>query len=156
MKIKAYALLFTILTLGFCLSSCKTQKVAKDATVNSIKNDMKTNRNATNSQGSVSTTNGNVALTLADYLRRVSGVSITGSGNNTRVKVRGGTNSISGADAPIFVLDGAMIGNDYSSVESMIDINDIDKVKVLRDAAATQRYGMQAAAGAIVIYSKKN
>ena len=97
----------------------------------------------------------NVALSLADYLRREPGVQVMGKGDNVRVQIRGGNLTVNGASTPLFVIDGAPMGNDYNHVADIINIQDIEKIEVLRDVASTNHYGLQGSAGVIVITTKK-
>lgn len=90
---------------------------------------------------------------LADLLRRQPGVLVQGSGNNTKVAIRGGAGP-SGTD-PLYVLDRVPIGNSYSQVAGMVDVNDIANINVLSGADASQ-YGTRGNSGVIEITTKKN
>ena len=90
-------------------------------------------------------------LSLADLLRR-EGVSVQGSGSNSKVAIRGGS-GVSGTD-PLYVLDRVPIGNSYSQAAGMVDVNDIARIDVLKGADAAQ-YGTRGMSGVIVIYTKK-
>lgn len=95
----------------------------------------------------------NVAyLSLADLLRREPGVMVQGSGNNTKVSIRGGAGP-SGTD-PLYVVDRVPIGNSYSQVSGMVDVNDIANINVLNGADASQ-YGTRGNSGVIEITTKK-
>lgn len=95
-------------------------------------------------------------LSLADYLRRLPGVRVIGTGDNVRVFVRGGGGSPQASgNSPLFVIDGNQAGNDYSQASNMIDMNDIAYVEVLKDVASTNSYGMLGSNGVILIHSKK-
>lgn len=76
-------------------------------------------------------------------------------------KIRGVT-SMNGLTTPLYVIDGFPVekttNNGYGSwVESIPDINleDIESITVLKDAAATSIYGARAANGVVVITTKK-
>lgn len=101
---------------------------------------------------------------------QVSGVQITNAGGapgtSSRIVIRGLTSlNASGNNQPLFVIDG--IPMDNSTDESpntsrglsnrAVDINpnDIESVNILKGAAATALYGVRAAAGAIVITTKR-
>ncbi|MEL7221450.1 MAG: carboxypeptidase-like regulatory domain-containing protein, partial [Bacteroidota bacterium] len=85
-------------------------------------------------------------------------------GASTAIRMRG-FRSINGANQPLFILDGMPIdntstGNSTTGVDisnRLIDINiqDIEKVSILRGASAAALYGIRAANGAIVITSKR-
>ncbi|MFC5682396.1 SusC/RagA family TonB-linked outer membrane protein [Flavobacterium sp. MAHUQ-51] len=74
-----------------------------------------------------------------------------------------GTTTMKGFTTPLYVIDGFPIENTrYSSTgsltESLPDLNldDIENITVLKDAAATSIYGARAANGVVVIVTKKS
>ena len=104
---------------------------------------------------------------------KVAGLRITGStgslGGSSKIQIRG-SNSISGNNQPLFIIDGVPIeGTDYNSIETargasgydygnlIQDINpdDIESVSVLKGANAAALYGSRAANGVIMINTKK-
>ena len=101
---------------------------------------------------------------------RAAGVNITtGSGvlgDAVNIRIRG-VNSISNSNQPLIVVDGIIMNtnsnlNVFNSgngtrYNPMADINpnDIESVDVLKDAAASALYGSRAAAGVIVITTKR-
>lgn len=90
---------------------------------------------------------------LADYLTKVPGVNVTGSGDNAYVTIRG-ISSFQSGNTPLYVIDGQAIGNNYSQANNMVNPQDIDYVRVLKgpDAAI---YGVRGANGVIMIVTKK-
>lgn len=76
-----------------------------------------------------------------------------------------GLRSVNGSNKPLFILDGmpidnTTVGNGTGGVDvsnRLVDLNyhDIDKVTILKGAAATALYGIRAANGAVVMTSKK-
>lgn len=110
-------------------------------------------RSSGNSTGSsVKVTNS--SLSLADYLRRLTGVVVQGSGDNVRVMVRGAS-SFQGSNEPLFVVDGRRAGKGYRSVSTIVDVNDIDRIEVLKGSRASSEYGLEGSNGVIVIYTKR-
>ena len=97
----------------------------------------------------------NASQTLADYLRRVSGVTVQGSGDNVRVFVRGASTA-SGNNEPLFIIDGSRAGRSYQQVVNRVDVNDIDRVRVIKGSEAGSRYGLEGSAGVIEIRTKRN
>ena len=109
---------------------------------------------------------------------KVAGVQITNSsgspGSSNKVIVRGFT-SLSGGNNPLYIVDGVPISNSFTGTESTDAINedvlngasdfgnrandlnpeDIESVTILKGAAATSLYGSRAAAGVIIITTKK-
>ncbi len=90
---------------------------------------------------------------LADFLRRVPGVNVTGSANNQMVTVRG-ISSINSGIEPLFVIDGQAVGSDYNHVNNMLNVRDIDYVRVLKGSDAAI-YGVRGGNGVIVIATRK-
>ena len=97
----------------------------------------------------------NPDLQLKDYLKRLSGVQVTDSGNMVRVVIRG-SSSISTDTAPLYVIDGTQIGTSYFDAANSVNMRDVDYIRILRSSEAMTTYGMRAAHGAIVIYTKQN
>lgn len=90
---------------------------------------------------------------LADFLRKVPGVNVTGSGLNVNVVVRGSASFI-GGNEPLYVIDGQAVGTSYSEANRMLNVNDIDYVRVLKDADAAY-YGVRGGNGVIQVFTKK-
>ena len=95
------------------------------------------------------------ALSLADYLRRVPGVQIIGSGNNIKVRVRGGSTSQFGDNDPLFVVDGTPVTSNYQDLNQIVDPVDIAHIAVLKDVASTSNYGLRGSNGVILIITRK-
>ncbi len=70
-------------------------------------------------------------------------------GESATLNIRG-KGSLSNTNAPLWVLDGVVIGNS----EPNISPNDIESITVLKDAAATSLYGSLAANGVILVQTK--
>ena len=66
-----------------------------------------------------------------------------------KIRIRG-TNSISGDNTPLYVVDGLIIG-DINSISA----NDIKSIEVLKDASATAIYGSRASNGVILVTTKR-
>lgn len=100
---------------------------------------------------------------------RVPGLSIAGNdgepGSDQRVRVRG-LKSLSANTQPLYVVDGAPIGNtnvtpggpqgasNSANPLSLLNPQDIESIQVLKDAAATAIYGSQGSNGVILIETK--
>ncbi|MDX8339550.1 SusC/RagA family TonB-linked outer membrane protein [Draconibacterium sp. IB214405] len=105
---------------------------------------------------------------------KIAGVNVTnsggGAGTSSQIIIRGST-SLTGDNQPLFIVDGipidnSTVGADYGAGLSAtstysgnrgMDINsdDIESISVLKGPAAAALYGLKAAAGAIVITTKK-
>ncbi|MDX1667027.1 MAG: TonB-dependent receptor plug domain-containing protein [Saprospiraceae bacterium] len=95
-------------------------------------------------------------LPLYQYLRRLPGVRVMGSGDNVRVSVRGASNTENAENDPLYVLDGVPLGHDYSSLERAVEPIDIDNVSVLKGSEAIAAYGLRGSNGVIIVDTKKN
>jgi TonB-linked SusC/RagA family outer membrane protein len=99
---------------------------------------------------------------------KVSGVTITGSGTqggSPNIIIRG-TNSITGNNQPLFIVDGIPIsgrgrggspngGYDYGNAIADLNPDDIATMSILKGPNAAALYGSRAANGVIVITTKK-
>jgi len=97
---------------------------------------------------------------------KVAGISVTSSsgtpGASADIVIRGRSSLTAGRNAPLFVVDGVPIDNDYSGSyvydfsNRAIDLNsdDVESVSVLKGAAASALYGIRAANGAIIVTTK--
>ena len=70
-------------------------------------------------------------------------------GSTPSIVFRGGT-GFDGSGGPMVVLDGVIVPSLYG-----IDVNDVESVDVLKDAASTAIYGARAANGVILVTTKK-
>lgn len=100
----------------------------------------------------------------------VSGVAVTQSsgapGSTATIRVRGG-NSISFGNDPLYVIDGFIVYNNNSyvntgasngvGVNALTTINptDIESIEILKDASATAIYGSRGANGVVIISTKR-
>lgn len=86
---------------------------------------------------------------------RVSGVQVTqvnGSpGAPSTIRIRGG-NSILGNNEPLYVIDGFIVGTDFNL--NKINVNDIESIEILKDAAAISIYGTRGANGVVLVTTK--
>ncbi|ANE52427.1 TonB-dependent receptor plug domain-containing protein [Flavisolibacter tropicus] len=87
---------------------------------------------------------------------RVAGLEVTNSNNGlagdaATIRIRGAA-SITNNRQPLFVLDGIPIAG---NINHLVNVHDIERIEVLKDAAATALYGSQGANGVIVIVTKK-
>lgn len=114
---------------------------------------------------------GNVANSISG---KISGVEIRRNGNiggSTNVVIRG-TNSLTGNNQALWVVDGIPLNNDntntadqrqggntggydYGNAASDINPDDIESMNVLKGAAASALYGSRARNGVIIITTKK-
>ena len=87
---------------------------------------------------------------------KVSGVIVTRTADGgIAVRVRGGSSSFSGNNAPLYVLDGVAIEAGPNGSLTGVNPYDIASIKVLKDAADITMYGVRGANGVIVIKTKR-
>lgn len=95
---------------------------------------------------------------------RAAGVNITATsgepGGAFRVQIRG-NGSINAASEPLFIVDGVPVsfsqspGNASNSPLNALNPDDIESIEVLKDASSAAIYGSQAAAGVVLITTKR-
>ncbi|MGB0840060.1 MAG: TonB-dependent receptor plug domain-containing protein [Chitinophagales bacterium] len=90
---------------------------------------------------------------LADALRGEPGVDVMGVGNNVSILVRG-ISSINLETRPLFVIDNVPLGTDYNVANNLINVKNIETIRVLKGSSATTRYGEQGTNGVILIKTK--
>lgn len=95
----------------------------------------------------------NSAKTLDAYLKNLAGVSVYGSGPGAAVRLRGSA-SIQLNTAPLFVIDGVRVGRDFGTVYNMVQMSNVDSVKIIRSSRATIVYGQEGGFGVIEIKTK--
>jgi len=66
------------------------------------------------------------------------------------IRIRG-ISSITGVNDPLYVVDGVAINGDLSSLNS----GDIESIEVLKDASSAAIYGSRAAAGVVLVTTKR-
>lgn len=152
-----YSITLTFLVIS--LIACRNQPVANSEAM-SDKKEMVDNgyviKNTRSSSGSgTSFEIEDENMLLENYLRKVAGVSVSGSGNNARVTIRGVKSINLGPQEPLFVIDGVPVEGGLSNAQSMVQVRDIDRVTVLKDGSSTAIYGMRGSNGVIVIRTKK-
>lgn len=86
---------------------------------------------------------------------QVSGVNISSTegeaGSAPTIRIRG-TGSVTGSSAPLIVVDGLVVDNDFLSA---LDMNTIESFEVLKDAASSAIYGSRGANGVIIVTTKQ-
>lgn len=136
-----YLSIIILITLLILLQSCGSSKSSAGNNEAGIQQ-VETNGNNTSSYQN-----------LADYLRRLPSVRVTGSGDNINVNIRG-SSSFTSDTRPLYVVDGQPRGTSYAEVNRSIDISEIASVRVLTDSDAAA-YGVRGANGVIEITLKR-
>jgi TonB-dependent SusC/RagA subfamily outer membrane receptor len=93
----------------------------------------------------------NVSQALAGEVAGVAVFNTSGQpGSTSTVRIRG-FGSVSGSQAPLYIVDDAPFGGSLNDINP----NDIKSITVLKDASATSLYGARGANGVIVITTKR-
>jgi len=93
----------------------------------------------------------NVAQTLQGQMAGVQVNQASGQpGEGMKIAIRG-TNSITGSNAPLYVVDGQIT----QDISAQLNVDDIASIDVLKDASSTAIYGSRGANGVIMITTKK-
>lgn len=132
----------------FALTSCSSSKSAATDQQKFTRVDKAENRESNSVE--VDAMSG---LDLTAYLRRIPGMQIQGSGPDAVVRVRD-QRSIMSETSPLFVVNGNILGNNFASLYSSIDPNEIKRIRVLKSASETNRYGLQGGNGVLEITLK--
>ncbi len=83
---------------------------------------------------------------LSDFLVRVPGVILDYRTGVPQILIRGGY--------PLYIVDGVRLGHSYMSAASLVNVQDIASVEVLKSPGEALIYGRDASYGAIVIRTK--
>jgi TonB-dependent SusC/RagA subfamily outer membrane receptor len=89
-------------------------------------------------------------------MARSPGVTIgrTSDGSLT-IRIRGGSSSVQGNNAPLYIVDGVPFAPSTDGGLSGLNPHDIQSIRVLKDATDITMYGVRGANGVIVIKTKK-
>ncbi|SIR32349.1 SusC/RagA family TonB-linked outer membrane protein [Maribacter ulvicola] len=87
---------------------------------------------------------------------RLAGVNISSSGGrpgrSANINVRGATTgAFGGGTAPLYVIDGIVLNKEQFDA---LDVNEVQSISVLKDAASTSAYGARASNGVILVTTK--
>ena len=93
------------------------------------------------------------ATSMAELLRRQSSLTVTGSGDNINVQIRG-SRSFNSTNEPLYIIEGRRMGHDYRSIAGIAPA-DVKRINVIRDPAELSSYGVGASNGVIEIFLKK-
>ena len=143
------------LSVALIAMACATPDVAganADIATNEV--DMRPEQEPKEPGASVEVDGAETGIDLTSYLRKVPGVMVRGSGPDASIRIRGDV-SLQGNVSPLFVINGTPLGNDFSRVYDAVDVNDIQRVNVLKNVTDTNRYGQQGSAGVVEIKLKK-
>ncbi len=94
-------------------------------------------------------------IPLAQYLRKVPGLRISGTGSNAKVAIAGmGNTSLVARGEPLFIINDVRVQS-LAQASVLVQTSDIKNVQVLKSASETSFYGSAGANGVIVIKTKK-
>lgn len=95
----------------------------------------------------------NPNLGLDEYLRRLSGVRVYGSGPFARIQMRG-ESSLELSNSPLFVMDDIRLGRNFDNVYKVVDMNLVNRLRAVNSSKATLYYGHDGYAGVIEISTR--
>ena len=78
-----------------------------------------------------------------------------GSDGSPTVRIRGGSSSMYGNNAPLYIVDGVPFSPSAEGGLSGINPYDIESIRVLKEASDLTMYGVRGANGVIVIKTKR-
>lgn len=90
---------------------------------------------------------------LAHLFEGQPGVQVIHTAGGFRIQIRG-IHSFTGSNDPLFVLDGTPLQTGPSGLTSFINPNDVERIEILKGAAASI-YGTRGANGVVLITTKK-
>lgn len=88
---------------------------------------------------------------IYDMLKDVPGLDVTTNGGKAGSIIVRGVSSLKSQQQPLFVIDNSIYTGDIMNV----NVQDVDHISVLKDAASLTAYGAQGSAGVIIITTKK-
>ena len=77
------------------------------------------------------------------------------SDGSLTIRIRGGSSSVQGNNAPLYIVDGVPFSPSTDGGLSGINAYDIQSIRVLKDATDITMYGIRGANGVIVIKTKQ-
>jgi TonB-dependent SusC/RagA subfamily outer membrane receptor len=77
------------------------------------------------------------------------------SDGSLTIRIRGGSSSVQGNNAPLYIVDGVPFAPSTDGGLSGINAYDIQSIRVLKEAADITMYGIRGANGVIVIKTKR-
>lgn len=92
----------------------------------------------------------NPNLGLDEYLRRLSGVRVYGSGPLAKIQMRG-ESSLELPSTPLFIMDDIRLGRDFDNIYKVVDMNLVNNLTAVNSSKATLYYGHEGYAGVIEI-----
>ena len=88
---------------------------------------------------------------IYDMLKDVPGLEVTTNGGKSGSIIIRGISSLKSQQPPLFVIDNSIYNGDIMNV----NVQDVENISVLKDAASLTAYGAQGNAGVIIISTKK-
>jgi len=92
---------------------------------------------------------------LAEYLKTQPGVIVTGHFGNYAIRLQNGANTLESGTEPLFILDGMPFNSSFNELVNFVNMRDVDRIQILRDATSMASYGSRGANGIIQINMKK-
>ena len=142
---KAPSVLVILLSLIVSCNTTNDTVVLKNKNTEVKKIDEDGNKKHVNSE--------NVELTLINQLKKIGGVSVSGSGSDVVISIRG-LSSINLRNDSLFMLNDQIVDGGYAAIVNLIDPSEIKHIEVLKNANEISYYGSRGANGIIKITTK--
>lgn len=139
--------IFSCIALCVFLTSCRSSKKSSYSEGESINFDTNEREQELRSEAF------DISVDLTEYLRKQRGLKISGSGGSAEITLKANA-SLGSTPGLLYMLDGRVI-NDYATLYSIVSVDDIQSVRVLKDRAETAFYGSKGANGVVLIKTKK-
>lgn len=107
------------------------------------------NANASSTKAGEVRSEDQTTVSLLNQIRRKSGIRIEGG---VPILTRG-SNTVQSSAEPLYVIDGLVVGNSFSSVDGVVNSSDVKSIQVIKSADASF-YGARGANGVIKIRTK--
>ncbi|PWN07309.1 TonB-dependent receptor plug domain-containing protein [Rhodohalobacter mucosus] len=93
------------------------------------------------------------SISLLKQIRMLPGIYVESRGGELNVYLRG-QYSFNAETRVLFVVNNVPIGRDFNALDSMVNVEDIQSIRVMRAIESAQLYGLRGSSGAIVIKTK--
>jgi len=90
------------------------------------------------------------AIALIDHLRRVPGITVYGDGRNATIRIRGSASFVANTE-PLFVINGQPLEGGLQAAASSLPVNDIRRIRVLKNPSELGIYGVRGSNGVVEI-----
>ena len=114
----------------------------------------RTTGNGDSSQSETSqSSNVDPSISLLKQIRMLPGIYVESRGGQVDVYLKG-QYSFNAETRVLFVVNNIPVGRDFSALDSMVNVDDIKSIRVMRAIESAQVFGLRGSSGAIVIETR--